>query len=111
MMKIKILNNLLVYSKPDWGNWTITPEEGYNLTPELEPFIVEVSVVAPDEKKSQFTGNVKIVNKDNSSDFCTIDVSLVTPKHKPFNFFLNFLERLLDRFPHTFPILRYLLGL
>ena len=67
-----------IESKPDWGTWTITPEEGYDLTPEYGPYLVEVSVVAPDEQNQQFTGEIKITNKENDSDFCTIDVSLLT---------------------------------
>jgi len=96
---------------PTWGTWTITPEEGYDLTPELEPFVVEVSVIAPDKKNSEFTGEVKIVNSENSSDFCTIDVSLATPKNKAFNFSYNLLEWLFERFPNMFAILRHMLGL
>jgi len=96
-----------IESKPDWGTWTITPEEGYDLTPELEPFVVEVSVIAPEKKNSEFTGEVKIVNSENSSDFCTIDVSLATPKNKAFNFNFPLLEWLFERFPNAFPILRH----
>ncbi len=100
-----------IESKPEWGTWTITPEEGYDLTPEHEPYVVEVSVEAPDKKNSEFTGEVKIVNSENSSDYCTIDASLSTPKNKPFDFQFNLLSWLFERFPHAFPILRQLLGL
>jgi hypothetical protein len=95
---------------PDWGTWTITPMEGYDLEPELEPFVVEVSVRAPDEKNEEFTGEVKIVNQDNSSDFCIIDVSLATPKNKPFIHNFPILSWLFERFPHLFPILRQILA-
>jgi hypothetical protein len=67
-----------IESKPDWGTWTMIPEEGYDLTPEYGPHLVEVSVVAPDEHNQQFTGEIKITNKENDSDFCTVDVSLLT---------------------------------
>jgi len=100
-----------IESYPDWGTWTITPEEGYDLTPELEPFVVEVSIVAPDKKNSEFTGEVKIVNSENSSDYCTIDVSLATPKNKPFNHNYPLFSWLFERFPNAFPILRHMLGL
>jgi len=93
----------------DWGSWTFTPSSGDDLTPE-EPCTVNVSVTSPDKKNKEFTGEVKIANTENSSDFCTVDVSLVTPKSKPFNFNFYLLERLLDRFPTAFPILRYLFG-
>jgi len=39
----------------------------------------------------------------------TLEVSM--PKNKPFNFNFNLLEWLFERFPHAFPILRYILGL
>jgi lantibiotic modifying enzyme len=68
---------------PEWGDWTITPEEGYDITPEHEPFVVEVSVVAPDDMNIEFTGEVKIINSENTSDSCTIDVYLSTPRNRP----------------------------
>jgi hypothetical protein len=100
-----------IESKPEWGTWTITPKEGYDLTPELEPFVVEVSVKAPDKKNSEFTGKVKIVNFENSSDYCTIDVLLSTPKNKSFNFNFPLFSWILERFPNAFPILKQLLEL
>jgi len=100
-----------IVERPTWGTWTITPEEGYDLTPELEPFVVEVSIVAPDKKNSEFTGEVKIVNSENSSDYCTVDASLATPRNKAFNFNFPLISWLLEQFPHALPILRYLLEL
>ena len=99
-----------IESKPDWGTWTITPDEGYDLTPEYGQILVEVEVVAPNEKNQQYSGEVKVVNKDDPSDNCTIPVSLATPKNKPFNVFQPFL-RFLENYPRMFPILRQLLGL
>ena len=101
-------NSLLdweIESYPDWGTWNITPMEGYDLEPELEPFVVEVSVRAPDEKNEEFTGEVKIVNQENSSDYCIIDVSLATPKNKPFIHNFPLLSWLFERFPNLLPIL------
>ncbi|UCD14423.1 MAG: PKD domain-containing protein [Thermoplasmatales archaeon] len=98
-----------IVKRPGWGKWTFDPESGEDLTPEDGKVMVNVSVAAPDEKNSEFTGEVKIVNKENSSDFCTIDVSLSTPKNKPFNF--NLLSWLFERFPNAFPIMRYILEL
>lgn len=74
-----------------WGTWTFEPLSGDDLTPEHEPYVIEVSVIAPDEKNSKFTGEVKIINSNNSSDFCIIDVSLATPKNQIM--FLPWLER------------------
>ncbi len=95
---------------PDWGNWTFTPLSGNNLKPEDGAFTVNVEVVAPDEKNENFSGVVKIVNKENSSDFCTIDVSLATPMNQQSNIH-PLLLRILERFPNIFPLLRYMLGL
>ena len=83
----------------DWGIWTFTPLNGDNLTPEDGELTINVSVVAPDEKNSEFTGEVKVVNKENSSDFCIVDVSLSTPKNKLFNFNFRLISWLLERFP------------
>ena len=96
---------------PDWGNWTFTPLSGNNLKPEDGAFTVNVEVVAPDEKNENFSGVVKIVNKENSSDFCTIDVSLATPRNKTFNYNYSLLSWLFERFPNMFPVMRQLLNL
>jgi len=92
---------------PDWGDWTFTPASGEGLTPEDGPLTVQVSVVAPDERNEEFSGHVKIVNIDDSSDSCLIHVSLVTPKDNAIS--TSFME-FLEQHPHLFPILRRLLG-
>jgi hypothetical protein len=82
---------------------------GENLTPAQGPVTVHVYMVVPKEKNTEFQGNITIVNKENSSDYCMIPVILTTP----FNQNIEqhwFLARLLVRFPHAFPILRYLMG-
>ena len=93
---------------PDWGEWTFTPSSGNDLKPEDGPLTVQVSVVAPDERNEEFSGHVKIVNIDDSSDSCLIHVSLVTPKNTAL---LPLFLRFLDQHPHLFPVLRYFLGL
>ena len=100
-----------IESYPDWGTWTFDPGSGDDLKPSDGPVTVNVTVVAPEEKNTQFTGNVTIVNKENTSDFCTIDVSISTPKNKPFIFINNLLDWLFERFPNAFPILRHLIEL
>jgi len=95
---------------PTWGNWTFTPPTGAGLTPEDGAFTVDVEVEAPIDENSDFTGTIKITNAIDPSDYCEIDVSLATPKNKPFNINLPFL-RFLEQHPHMFPILRTLLGL
>jgi hypothetical protein len=90
----------------DWGTeWTFTPSSG-TITG-VDQVTVEVTLNAPLKKKQTFTGIVKIVNSDNSSDFCEIDVSLTTPRAR----MSNFIQTLLQRFPNAFPVLRYILNL
>jgi len=62
-------------SYPDWGTWSFDPENGEDLTPEDGAITVTVEVVAPDEGE-EFTGEVKIVNSENSNDFCIIDATM-----------------------------------
>jgi len=103
---------------PTWGIWSFVPSSGNALKPEDGPVTVQVTVVAPEmvprvlphPRDTTYTGQVKIVNLDDPSDFCTIDVSLTTPKNRAFNIFPPFL-RFLENHPHMFPILRHMLGL
>jgi hypothetical protein len=88
--------NWEVKSWPLWGTWTFYPSSGTNLTPGSS-VVGQVTVVAPNEKNKAFTGEVKLVNKNNSSDFVILQVSLATPKDK--SFVLHFLDQLLERFP------------
>jgi parallel beta-helix repeat protein len=97
------LLNWEVTSWPDWGTWTFTPSNGDDLTPEAGPVTIEVEVVAPDEEQSTFTGEVKIINKDNSSDYHILQVSLMTPRAK------QTVRSLLLRFFERFPRLQSLL--
>jgi hypothetical protein len=95
---------------PDWGSdWTCTPDSGTVLTPEDGEVEVEVSVVAPPDKKKEFTGTLKVINSDDTSDFCEIDVYMMTPRNKADNY--PFLYKILERFPNTFSLLRLILGL
>ena len=99
--------NWEVQDTPEWGEWTFTPSSGTGLALG-DSVTVEVEVIAPSDKKTEFTGAVTIVNSDDSSDTCDIDVYLLTPRvknvHNPF--FLRFFER----YPNIYPILRSLLG-
>ena len=76
-----LLNWTINISSINWGTWTFTPESGKNLTPEDGKFTVQVSVVAPNEKNSEFQGYIKVENVDNSEDFDNIYVNLKTPKN------------------------------
>jgi len=88
--------NWSIVDKPDWGTWTFTPESGTNVT-SATPKTVQVSVVAPDDKDTNFTGQIKVVNTDNVSDYDIVEVWLKTPRTK--GVIVHFLEQLLERFP------------
>jgi len=93
---------------PEWGTWTFTPMNGEDLTPENEPFTVEVTALAPDKRNDDFSGHIKIVNVEDSNDFCLIHISLSTSRIKTINpLLLQFLENFIQRFP----LLEYLLDL
>ena len=90
-----------VTENPSWGSWTLTPSSGDDLTPEAGTVTVQVSCIAPSEGNQEFTGEIKVANKEDPNDFCTIQVRLVTPKNKEaINLlFTQFLEQTRARFP------------
>jgi len=104
------LLNWEIQSFPDWGDWTFTPGSGTGLNPEDGYFEIEVSIVAPDELNENFYGEITIVNSDDPSDTCNIDVSLATPVNQH-SYSFPLLQRLLERFPNAFPLLRHLLDM
>lgn len=93
-----------VESYPEWGTWTFNPESGTDLQIG-DSVTVEVEVIAPPDKKTEFTGTVKIINSENPDDYCEINVVLKTPRGLSYQFPL--LQKILERFP----ILKHLLGL
>jgi len=96
---------------PSWGsNWSFSPSSGIGLAAGGWT-TVTVTVVAPNENNEIFTGEIKVINTDDASDTCKIDVSLTTPRNKPFNFLNLYFLRFLEQHPHMFPMLRQLLGL
>ena len=64
---------------PGWGSWSCTPASGTDLSAG-EEIVVNVSVVVPDEKNYDFSGNLSVVNVDDDLDQECIPVSLSTPK-------------------------------
>jgi hypothetical protein len=121
-----LLNWTVNSSSLTWGTWTFTPASGENLTPEEGPVTVQVYVVVPKEKNTEFQGFVQVQNKNNASDFGTIPVTLKTSAGTVLSqstwttlavkmSYANdipispFWERMLERFPRGFPILRHLL--
>jgi hypothetical protein len=104
------LLNWTIASHPNWGNWAFSPTSGTGLTPKDGAVTVNVTVTAPQQKEQGFQGEVTVVNTNNASDSCTIPVSLTTPLNTGI-IFGGFFERLIERFPHVFQLLRLLLGM
>lgn len=101
-LKWKICGN------PTWGTWDFNPPSGTDLKPSDGLKAINVTVVAPNQQNQQFSGQITLCNEEDSTDTCTIQVSLATPKNKAINtLLLQFLEHHL----RMFPILRQLLGL
>ncbi len=94
---------------PSWGDWSFTPSEGENLTPEDGPITINVTVKAPFRRNTEFSGQITLVNTQNSSDNDTISVTLATPYQYHLTL-LDILQGLLQRFPHAFPLLRLFLN-
>ncbi len=95
-----LLNWTINTSLIDWGNWSFNPNSGENLTPEDGHVTVQVSVVAPNEKESEFLGYIRVENKDNPEDFELISVNLVTPVNH--HSVLKIIYKFLIRFFNTF---------
>lgn len=66
---------------PDWGEWTITPKNGKNLTPEEGKQKITVSVIVPNQSVKSYSGNITVENI-NDGNICQIPISLSTPKNK-----------------------------
>jgi hypothetical protein len=104
-----LLNWTVNSSSLTWGAWTFTPASGENLTPEAGSVTVQVHVVAPKEKNTEFQGFIQVQNKNNASDVDTIPVTLKTSlstvltKSNPFIIlirqWLSFLTVLLGKIP------------
>ena len=69
------------------------------LYPESGLDTIEVNVVVPDEEDMEFTGEIKIINKNDNSDYELIQISLSTPKNRDvFRFrILQIFERFIER--------------
>ena len=73
--------NWSIYSWPMWGKWNFSTCSGSKLRPEDGPFMVRVRVIAPESYVPRvYTGEIKIVNQNDKSDYCIIKARLVIPK-------------------------------
>ncbi len=84
---------------PEWGSWEFSPSSGEDLTTEEGPLNINLEVEIPKSIKKQFNGHIKIINKNNLSDYCLIHVLLTTSYNKIliklpfFNYFWKLIER------------------
>ena len=101
--------NWTVTSYPDWGTWYFMPPNGDNVKPEDGIVTIKVEVIAPDLEETNFSGQIKIENKDNASDYEIINVSLTTYKTKEINNLYSLIEKIINRFPIFEKILNQLL--
>jgi hypothetical protein len=95
-----LLNWTINTSSITGGTWSFYPDHGDNLTPEAGPITVNVSVIAPKEKKANFEGYIRVENKQDPNNFKLIPVSLLTPADNHLNnlppllqLFLQLLQR------------------
>lgn len=103
-----LLNWTVDTSLLTWGTWSCNPASGKELTPEEGKVTIQVSVIAPDEKNTEFQGALRVENQDNVSDFVLIPVVLKTPMQYHVSV-QHFFEVLFGHFPEAFPILRHIL--
>jgi hypothetical protein len=103
-----LLNWTVNISSITWGNWSIAPTSGENLTPEDGKVTVQVSVVAPNEKNSEFQGDLRVENQENSTDFCLIPVYLKTPINQDM-YLQQFFKKIFKRFSNLIPIVQHML--
>jgi len=101
-----------VCGNPSWGTWNFNPQSGIDLKPSDGLKAIDVTVMVPNQQNQQFSGQITLCNEEDSTDTCTIQVSLATPKNKAIKSpFIQFLEDLLQNHLHLFPLLRQLLAL
>jgi len=96
-----------------WGaNWSFSPDHGDNLKPSDGLKAITVTVDAPSQQNQQFTGQIELCNEEDSTDTCTIQVSLATPRNKTFNLQLFlFLQKLSENFPEFEKIIKQIFGI
>ena len=63
--------NWKVVSWPEWGNWTLDPEYGFNLLAG-DIRVVAVECVVPLER-GEYVGEIVVINIDNPDDCCSIE--------------------------------------
>lgn len=93
---------------PSWGEWNFYPPSGTDLMPEHGQFTVRVEVLTPNEKQKNFSGNLKIVNVDDPSNYVNVPITLTTQKSTIVN---RPILTILERFPRLLSIFELLFRL
>ncbi|MEM0466577.1 MAG: C25 family cysteine peptidase [Candidatus Thermoplasmatota archaeon] len=93
---------------PSWGTWTFSPSNGQGLKPEDGEQTIRVSVIAPNEKNKAFTGALKVINTQNTSDYSIITITLSTPLTVSSTNPL--IQRIINRLIYRFPLIEQVLG-
>jgi len=65
---------------PEWGTWNIQPNKGSYVKTGSTGFTVEISVLVPFERDHNFTGELRIINTEDSTDISTVDIMIATKK-------------------------------
>jgi len=96
-------------SAPNWPGavFEIEPDSGQNLA-EGECVTINVNITTPTNKSEEFTGKIKMINSDDLTDFCEIDVSITTPRIRTNHNHL--ILRFFERFPTLYKIFGYIIN-
>ena len=93
---------------PEWGNWYFLPPDGENLKPNDGAVTIYVFLEVPNDLYENYNGNITIINKENTSDFEIMPVTLSTPVNQDYMNLPPLFQRLCMRFPFLFQMLHYL---
>jgi len=90
------LLNWEIVKWPNYGEWSFSPSNGYNLKPDDGKINVEVTVIIDSEKSTRYTNEIKIVNvQDPDNDYEILPVTIKKSRNRQINIF----ERIISNFP------------
>jgi len=105
-------NSTLKWKVDTWPAWmgspVFTPNSGTIVAPGAGTDVT-FTFTAPNQQNQNFAGTIKVVNEDDTSDYCEMQTTLATPRMKQIQ--NTFFLRLLQQFPNAFPLLRYIMGI
>ncbi len=82
---------------PNFGTWTFSKETGQDVKPEAGPEEINIEITAPNEKNTNYSGTLKIVNQNNPEDYKELTVNLQTSKSNRNTPFLDLFQELLTK--------------